>query len=502
MRTLFWKIFAWFGAAQLLIALALYGVALTTQRGFDRGLVRSARANLHARAQAAAVALELGGTPALRAAWEPLVSPRRSRRGEHTSSAPGLGTTSSSGKNGNAPESARGPSEGPELLRRSSFVTFRGNEPVVLAGPLLSITAQKAVMQAWKSGEGFKTLDGLSFLARRVPTGNGARYVAVTPLRMRVHGFSPLGDLLRPDGNMTLRLGVLALLMGAFCLGLASYVSDPATKLSRATGLLAGGDLSVRVGAQMGRRRDELADLGRDFDAMAERIEELVLNQRRLLSDISHELRSPLARLNVALELAGDGAPPSSQIFLDKIKEESAELDALIGGLLSLQRLEARDGQIRKTPLDLAQLVSRVAGDVGFEAHGETQVEIVRLDACAVEGNAELLLSALQNVARNAMLHGAGQCVEIALEHESHQALIWVRDFGGGVPDEALDSLFEPFFRVAQARDRQSGGTGLGLSITRRAVEAHGGTVRAFNAPDGGLRVEIRLPVENNHFAD
>jgi len=156
-----------------------------------------------------------------------------------------------------------------------------------------------------------------------------------------------------------------------------------------------------------------------------------------------------------------------------------------------------RDGQIQKTPLDLAQLVARVAADVGFEAqNGQAEVKVVRLDACEIKGNAELLLSALQNVARNAILHGAGQCVQIALERKDSEALIWVRDFGSGVPDEALDQLFEPFFRVAQARDRQSGGTGLGLSITRRAVEVHGGTVRAFNATGGGLRVEIRLPLE------
>ncbi len=388
MRTLFWKIFAWFGAAQLLIAVALYGVALTTQRGFDRGLVRSVGASLEARAQAAAVALEVGGPSALRAAWELHNASRRgSRRSgfgqgarglfasppEHLGSArqssagvtnppktvgelqtKGIGKLSGGADephNGpeDAPKEANGlqtegtqPQEGPEMPRRASFVAIRENEPRVLAGPNLPLPAQKAVLEAWNRGEGFENSGGLSFLARRVETTSGGRYVAVTPLRMRVRGFSPLGDLLRPDGNMTLRFSVLALLMGAFCWGLALYVSDPAAKLSRATGQLASGVLSVRVGAQMGRRRDELADLGRDFDAMAERIEELVLGQRRLLSDISHELRSPLARLNVALELAGDGAPPSSQAFLDRIGEESAELDALIGGLLSLQRLEAR----------------------------------------------------------------------------------------------------------------------------------------------------------------
>jgi signal transduction histidine kinase len=494
MRTLFWKIFAWFGAAQLLIAVALYFVASATQRGFDRGLSGAAGASLKARARAAAVAFEVGGPQKLREAWGPVALPEQNiPQGDEDEPMARNSARAIARKAEDAPEN------GPELRRSASFVAFRGNKAVVLVGPRLSPAAQKAVTQAWSEGSGGESSpSGLSFLARRIRTASGTRYVAVTPLRMRVRGFGPLGNLLRPDGNMTLRFSVLAFLMGAFCWGLALYVSDPAAKLSRATRRLAGGDLSVRVGAQMGRRRDELADLGRDFDAMAERIEELVMGQRRLLSDISHELRSPLARLNVALELAGDDAPPSSQAFLERIKEESVELDALIGGLLSLQRLEAQGGQVPKTPLDLAQLVARVAADVGFEAqNGGKEVKMVRLDACQLEGNAELLRSALQNVARNALLHGAGEGVEMALEHQNNQALIWVRDFGQGVPDEALDKLFDPFYRVAVARDRQSGGTGLGLSITRRAVEAHGGTVRAFNADGGGLRVEIRLPVKS-----
>jgi len=537
MRTLFWKIFAWFGAAQLLLALALYFVAVATQRGFDRGLMRSLGAGLENRSRASAIAYEYGGVTGLREAWgvrrfdrppplpnsegfggassqnapplqrEPRFGQRETPFAQRKSPATQSGDGPPQGAppegsppNGNgAPPPSNpnnGPDEGPEVRQRASFLVFQNNHPVVLVGPQLSSAARVAVSEAWRRGSGVGSSGSLSFLARRIQTPSGARYVAVTPVRIRVRGFSPLGDLLRPDGNTSLRFLVLGLLTGAFCWGLARYLSDPARKLSRATHQLAGGDLSVRVAPSMGRRRDELADLGRDFDAMAARIEELVGNQRRLLSDISHELRSPLARLNVALELAGDGAPPTSRAFLARIGEESTELDALIGGLLSLQRLEARENQIERTPLDLAQLVSRVAQDLAFEAENLHQtVEVTRLDACEIEGNAELLRSALQNVARNALLHGAGKCVEIALEAREGAALISIRDFGAGVPEELLERLFEPFYRLATARDRQSGGTGLGLSITRRAIEAHGGQVRAFNAQGGGLRVEIWLPL-------
>jgi len=530
MRTLFWKIFAWFGAAQLLLALALYLVAAATQRGFDRGLMRSLGAGLAVRSRAAAIAYEYGGEGALREAWgaRGFDGPPPSLNDEGVGGAPPQGhppgesrpssaqreaplTQRGDGQpRGGSPDGAppgsdgepppnnlnKGPDDGPEVRQRASFLIFRDNQPVVLAGPQLSPAALVAVLRAWRGGSGVGSSGSLSFLARRIQTPSGGRYVAVTPVRNRVRGFSPLGDLLRPDGNTSLRFLVLALLTGAFCWGLARYLSDPARKLSRATHQLAGGDLGVRVAPSMGRRRDELADLGRDFDAMAARIEELVGNQRRLLSDISHELRSPLARLNVALELASDDASPTSRAFLTRIGEESAELDTLIGGLLSLQRLEARENQIERTPLDLAQLVSRVAGDVAFEAENLNQtVEVTRLDECEIQGNAELLRSALQNVARNALLHGAGKCIEIALEKTSDAALVSVRDFGAGVPDDLLERLFEPFYRVATARDRQSGGTGLGLSITRRAIEAHGGQVRAFNAQGGGLRVEISLPL-------
>ena len=530
MRTLFWKIFAWFGAAQLLLALALYFVAVATQRGFDRGLIRSLGGGLAVRSRAAAIAYEYGGAGALREAWgvrgfkgpsspqggegfggvfpqghppseaEPPLAQRENPAMQCEDGPPRDEPSGGPPSDGNGAPPPNNPDngrdDGPEVRQRASFLVFRDNQPVVLAGPPLSPSARVAVLKAWGQGSGVESSGSLSFLARRIQTPSGGRYVAVTPVRIRIRGFSPLGDLLRPDGNTSLRFVVLGLLTGAFCWGLARYLSDPARKLSRATHQLASGDLGVRVAPSMGRRRDELADLGRDFDAMAARIEELVGNQRRLLSDISHELRSPLARLNVALELASDDVPPASRAYLARIGEESAELDALIGGLLSLQRLEARENQIERTPLDLAQLVSRVAGDVAFEAEnlGQT-VEVVRLDACEIEGNAELLRSALQNVARNALLHGAGKCIEIALEKTGDAALVSVRDFGAGVPEDLLERLFEPFYRVATARDRQSGGTGLGLSITRRAIEAHGGQVRAFNAQGGGLRVEIRLPI-------
>ncbi len=490
MRTLFWKIFAWFGAAQLLIAVALYLLASATQQGFDRGMARAVGNSLEARSRAAAVAYEAGGLNALRAAWRLSPRGRRDRFNEggpndEPPSPPPFGDDG-----GSSPD-------GPQDRHASSLFVLSGGAPKLLVGPRVPRQNADVVSRAFQNGQAiFDSGDNSpSFLARRVQMASGALYVGVERMNLHGRGIGPLGKFLRPDRQMGLRLGVVALLMGALCFGLARYLSAPARSLRAATRQFAGGDFSTRVGPQMGRRRDELADMGRDFDAMAERIEELVTAQRRLLSDISHELRSPLARLNVAVELAGDTATGETRDYLRRISEESAELDALIGQLLTLQRLESREARVLKTGVDLRELVRGVVADVDFEAQSHGAIEIKRLDECELEGNPELLRSALQNVARNAVLHSGQKAVDVSLETEGGHALLCVRDFGPGVPDDVLEKLFDPFYRVATDRARQSGGTGLGLSITKRAVEAHGGTVRALNAQGGGLRVEIRLPL-------
>ena len=297
------------------------------------------------------------------------------------------------------------------------------------------------------------------------------------------------------------------------CYVSARYLASPATKLRRATRLLAAGDLSARVGSQMGRRRDELADMGRDFDAMAERIETLVASERRLteserrtveaqqrlLADISHELRSPLARIAYALDLAGSSADEETRRYLERIQRESARLNELIGQLLTLARLDvaAEEAERSATLVDLAKIVSEVCQDADFEAKGRGQkVHLLHNDPCEVRGKADLLRSAIENVVRNAVRHSPQNgTVEVALSCNQKQILIAVRDFGAGVPEELLPELFRPFYRVAQARERESGGAGLGLSITERAIRFHGGKVQAKNAQGGGLLVELTLPI-------
>jgi two-component system, OmpR family, sensor histidine kinase CpxA len=268
-------------------------------------------------------------------------------------------------------------------------------------------------------------------------------------------------------------------------------------KLRAATRRVAGGDLKARVGPAIGKRRDELADLGRDFDLMAERIESLMMAQHRLVSDISHELRSPLARLGVALELARQRAGDEAKSPLDRIEREADRLNELIEQLLTLSKLEIGNQPAPGRPVDLELLVRQIASDADYEARDRNRVaRVVASESWVTTGSEELLRRAVENVVRNAVRYTAENTeVEISLRREPPSlAVITVRDHGPGAPESSLMDIFRPFYRVADARDRQTGGVGLGLAIAERAVKLHGGTVSASNAPDGGLIVEIKLP--------
>ena len=289
---------------------------------------------------------------------------------------------------------------------------------------------------------------------------------------------------------------------GLVCYFLSWYLTKPIVRLRAATRQLAAGDLTARSGAPATKRKDEVAGLMRDFDAMAERLEMLVKAQSRLLNDISHELRSPLARLNVALGLARQRAGVESTDMLDRIELEARRLNELIGRILTLARLEDGEQRVPQTPVPLGELVTNVAEDAEFEAqerHCHVHTAIPEGD-WGVRGNDSLLHSAVENVVRNAIRYTAeGSPVEIALTSEERsggaEAVLRVSDSGPGVPEDALAKLFEPFYRLDDARGRLTGGVGLGLAITERAVRFHGGKVSAFNRAEGGLMVEIRLPL-------
>ena len=305
-----------------------------------------------------------------------------------------------------------------------------------------------------------------------------------------------------PHGFPVTGLLILVISSGLVCYFLAWYLTKPVIRLRAATRQLAAGDLSARTGAPASRRRDEISGLLRDFDAMAERLETLVNAQSRLLKDISHELRSPLARLNVALGLVRQRSGLESANMLDRIELEVGRLNELIGRLLTLARIEDGQQSVPRIPVSLDELVLNVAEDAEFEAqarHCHVR-SVIPLGEWRVRGEASLLHSAIENVVRNAIRYTReGTTVEIHLVRAETpggaEAVVKVADCGPGVPPDTLEKLFEPFYRLDDARGRQTGGVGLGLAITERAVRFHGGRVAASNRAEGGLEVELRLPL-------
>lgn len=336
------------------------------------------------------------------------------------------------------------------------------------------------------------------------------RGLIVRPVAVPGEGFYYLVVVFRPPHPVWRLFSIpgllLALAISALvCLGLARYLSAPVRRLRDATQALAAGNLDVRVGAPLGARRDELGGLSRDFDRMAERLQALIESQRRLLRDVSHELRSPLARLQAALGLARQRTAGLATEELDRIERETERLNELIGQVLSLTRLAADTNRALHETVDLATLIGLVAEDAEFEAVQRGCHVLARTSVPAtVTGDPELLHSAIENVVRNAVRYTAdGTAVEISLgtDAERRHAVITVSDHGPGVGEDVLTEIFEPFFRASEARDRASGGHGLGLAIARRAVELHGGSIAAANAPGGGLIVTIRLPLTDGETA-
>ena len=297
------------------------------------------------------------------------------------------------------------------------------------------------------------------------------------------------------------RLFVVLGVAGALCFVVARNIAGPIDRLRVAARNIADQQLQTRVDSTVLRRKDELADLGRDFDRMAERIEHLVTAQRHLIADVSHGLRSPLARLNLALGLARQHHGRPTTEHLDRIEVEAERLNALIGQLLTMARVESGVDLEKPTRFDLGTVIEEVSSDADFEARQrECAVRFAQRGSCMIQGSREMLRGALENVVRNAVRHtGPGTTVDVSMEcapieQGRRGAIIRIRDHGPGVPPDAVGSLFAPFNRVADGRSNGEG-TGLGLAITRRTFEVHGGSATAANAPDGGFLVTLELPL-------
>jgi two-component system sensor histidine kinase CpxA len=455
-RSLYLKIFIWFWLAMIVINVAFFAAFALTRPTPSRRSWRDL-AQTGQNAQKAAEAFEQSGAAALSANLQ--------------------ATEKSSGVAANLFDE-----NGRELS---------GREAPAGAAELVTRSAESRDLEFNFTGPG-------TLIARPVVSAKGQRYTYLAHIPRPP--FQPIQQ------TLAIRLLIVLVIGGIFCYWLARYLTTPLFKLRTTTNQLAEGDFSARVGTKLAKRRDEVGELGRDFNTMAERLESMVKAQQRLLGDISHELRSPLARLGVALGLARKRSGAEANGALDRIERESENLNEMISQLLTLTRLESGTDGRKRSDVDLEALVREVSEDADFEARSlNRSVQVVASDKCSINGVEDLLRSAVENVVRNAVrFTPEGTAVEVSLRKQNGSsdnfAVISVRDRGNGVPAESLDKIFRPFYRTEDARDRQSGGgTGLGLAITERAVRMHGGTVQAVNSPEGGLAVEMRFHLQSSN---
>ena len=310
---------------------------------------------------------------------------------------------------------------------------------------------------------------------------------------------SIFGALSLPEISLTiLCIALVVSALTSWWLGL--HLSAPIRRIQEGARALASENLDaharagIRVSAGLEGRRDELAVLARDFDAMADRLRANRSALTRLLRDISHELRSPLARMRVAVGLARQ-PPADLPRQLDRLEREIERLDSLISQVLKLARLHGTDVPFARESFDLDEVIEEVVRDANFE--GAVKNCRVRLEGSAqasVNGSRDLLRSAIENVLRNAVRYSPPDAsVDVAVTRPEQQLVILIQDRGPGVPDKDLERIFEPFYRVAESRDRATGGEGIGLAITAEVMKAHGGSATASNRPDG-FEVRLSLP--------
>ncbi len=353
-------------------------------------------------------------------------------------------------------------------------------------------------LRSWPSGKTvtLPTTPGVSYApGRPMPTiagPDGVRYSIVT----LPPAWSPFRGLAR-TGNLAAALASACGLTALISWVLAASLTRPIRELTRHTESIGRGDLDREIPAQTLERGDEIGDLGRSFSTMTARLRELLEAHEQLLRDVSHELRSPVARMKMALALARQ---PAGDVAtqLTRLEGEAQRMDDMVGQILALTRLHSAAGALALARVDLAELVDGIAADAGFEAEstGRSIHWASSTPSVFVLANEHWLGSAIENVVRNAIRYGApGQPVEIELDATTEVLSLQIRDYGAGVPSDELSRIFTPFYRTTAAREGAISGEGLGLAITYRIMRLHGGTARARNAAEGsGLIVELTLP--------
>ncbi len=444
-RRLFWKIFLPFWVAQALLLGALYLRVHYRISSEHPWWIQPERKEMPVLAELAALQYEQHGSRALRGLLDSL-----------------------------------------SLQRRSQFwlVDPSGRE----------LSGQPITDRALRDGTAAEKNDGLfhsyevNVLAARATTPQGS-YLLIgefTP--------PPISERVPGDILWTLKLGTL--FSAIICLIIAHYLTKPIERLRDATHQLARGNLDIRAGQNLGKRRDEIADLVRDFDIMAGELRNQIQSERNLLSGVSHELRSPIARIRLALALARHADEGERAEMLDRIEQDTVQLDSMLEQILTVARLESGQRKPNFEDVNLNDLMDDVLHDARFEAAAtDATISYESNRQVTLKGDAGLLHSAIENIVRNAIFYsGKNGKIKVSLLSSESVAMIQVRDNGPGVPEEALPLLFKPFYRVDDSRGTTTGGMGLGLAIVRNAVAAHGGRVSARNVSPHGLEVEILFP--------
>jgi signal transduction histidine kinase len=377
--------------------------------------------------------------------------------------------------------------DGLSLPHRSRFwlLDGSGNE---LTGRIVPDRILQAAAAADRQ-EGLYHSYEANVLATRVTTDHG-QYLLIAELTP-----PPLSERIPGDLLWTLKLGTI--FSAIICLLIAHYLTKPIERMRDATHELARGNLDIRAGENLGNRQDEIADLVRDFDTMAGELRNQIQSERNLLSGVSHELRSPIARIRLALALARNADDRERAEMLDRIEQDTIQLDSMLERILTVARLESGQQKPKFESLSLNDVVDDVLHDANFEAAATgATINYQKSGEIKVNGDAGLLRSAVENVVRNAVFYsGQGGKIDVSLEKTDGAAVISVRDNGPGVPENALPLLFKPFYRVDDSRGTNTGGMGLGLAIVRNAAALHGGSVSAKNVLPHGLEVELRLPM-------
>jgi two-component system sensor histidine kinase CpxA len=392
-------------------------------------------------------------------------------------------------------------SGGPEAFARFSQSNGHENERqlFLLDGSYKDVLSRPLSNDGLRVAHAAKDRQLLIFRARiaayRFVSSSGRPYVLMLFLKSNLRQMT---DVLLGDG---LPFSIsLVLLVTLLCLGLAYHIASPIYSIQSTARRVAQGDLKARVPSSVSRRFDELAALAKDFDSMVSRLDSLIQTQKKLLNSVSHELRSPLARINISLALLRNRFPADSDDLFQRLDRDVVRIDLLMGQLLTLSRLEARLSPSEREDVDFAQLVEEVVADCNFEAQALGKSVRLQTTGSIILRNADphALRSASENIIRNAVrFTRPGSDVQIVLEiHRSTSeplAFLSVRDYGPGVPEDSLQAIFQPFYRI-NGDAEATVGNGLGLAIASEAIRMHRGTIRAENLRPAGLEIVVQLP--------